>query len=139
MLLAPDTPSERPREAEAGRSAPAATRIWRSCAPTCACEQRLEKLEEMRDKLAAKLADPELYDDGRRGELEVWNRKYAEVMEGLDRAEALWMRAPRRWRRRESDTGWGAAAMPDPAFLVTVFVTLFVVIDPIGLAPCSSR
>ncbi len=25
--------------------------------------------------------------------------------------------------------------MPDPAFLVTVFVTLFVVIDPIGLAP----
>lgn len=25
--------------------------------------------------------------------------------------------------------------MPDPAFLITVFVTLFVVIDPIGLAP----
>ena len=25
------------------------------------------------------------------GELETWNRKYAEVMEGSDRAEALWL------------------------------------------------
>ena len=47
----------------------------------------------MRDKLAKKLADPELYEDSRKGELETWNRKYAEVMEGLDRAEALWLAA----------------------------------------------
>ena len=45
----------------------------------------------MREKLAAKLADPALYEDDRKGDLEVWNRKYAEVMDGLDRAEALWM------------------------------------------------
>jgi ATP-binding cassette subfamily F protein 3 len=57
------------------------------------CEDRLRKLNEMRDKLAAKLADPELYEDGRAGELETWNRKYAEVMEALDRAEALWLAA----------------------------------------------
>ena len=57
------------------------------------CEQRVEKLEEMREKLAKKLADPALYEDGRKGDLDVWNRKYAEVMEGLDRAEALWMKA----------------------------------------------
>jgi ATP-binding cassette, subfamily F, member 3 len=57
------------------------------------CEQRIGKLEEMRDKLAAKLADQALYEDSRRGELDVWNRKYAEVMDGLDRAEALWMEA----------------------------------------------
>ena len=55
------------------------------------CEDRITKLNEMRDKLAKKLADPELYDSARIGELEVWNRKYAEVMEGLDRAEALWL------------------------------------------------
>ncbi|MFN4203160.1 MAG: ABC-F family ATP-binding cassette domain-containing protein [Tabrizicola sp.] len=57
------------------------------------CEDRLEKLNEMRDKLAVKLADPALYEDARKGELETWNRKYAEVMEALDKAEALWMTA----------------------------------------------
>ncbi len=57
------------------------------------CEDRLAKLNGMRDKLAAKLADPELYEDARKGELETWNRKYAELMEALDKAEALWMAA----------------------------------------------
>jgi ATP-binding cassette subfamily F protein 3 len=57
------------------------------------CEDRLEKLNDMRDKLARKLADPQLYEDGRKGELETWNRKYAEVMEALDKAEALWLAA----------------------------------------------
>ena len=57
------------------------------------CEDRLAKLNEMRDKLASKLADPALYEAARIGELETWNRKYAEVMEGLDRAESLWLTA----------------------------------------------
>ncbi|TMV13556.1 ABC-F family ATP-binding cassette domain-containing protein [Arenibacterium halophilum] len=56
-------------------------------------EQRIEKLNEMRDKLATKLADPSLYETERKGEIEVWQKKYAEVMEGLDRAEALWLSA----------------------------------------------
>ncbi|WP_179380525.1 ABC-F family ATP-binding cassette domain-containing protein [Jannaschia marina] len=56
-------------------------------------EARVAKIEEMREKLAKKLADPALYDDGRQGELETWNRKYAEVMEAADRAESLWMGA----------------------------------------------
>ncbi len=57
------------------------------------CEQRIEKLEAMRGKLATKLADPELYEDSRQGDLRVWQSKYAEVMEGLDRAESLWVAA----------------------------------------------
>ncbi|MCC5993581.1 MAG: ABC-F family ATP-binding cassette domain-containing protein [Rhodobacteraceae bacterium] len=57
------------------------------------CEARIEKLEEMRDKLAAKLADRALYEDGRAAELHVWQSKYAEAMTALDRAETLWMRA----------------------------------------------
>ncbi len=57
------------------------------------CEERIAKLEEMRDRLAEKLADPELYEDTRRGDLDVWNRKYAEVMQALDRAEDLWIKA----------------------------------------------
>ncbi|WOI55198.1 ABC-F family ATP-binding cassette domain-containing protein [Palleronia sp. LCG004] len=65
-------------------------------------EARVEKLSEMRDKLAKKLADPALYDDGRSGELETWNRKYAEVMDGLDRAEALWMAALEKLERAQA-------------------------------------
>ncbi|MDN5789168.1 ABC-F family ATP-binding cassette domain-containing protein, partial [Pseudorhodobacter sp.] len=57
------------------------------------CEERLEKLNHMRDKLAKKLADPALYEPERLGEMETWQKKYAEVMEGLDRAEAMWLRA----------------------------------------------
>ena len=54
-------------------------------------EARVTKLNEMRDKLAKKLADPALYEDDKLGEMEVWQKKYAEVMGALDRAEALWM------------------------------------------------
>ncbi len=56
-------------------------------------EARVEKINDMRDKLAQKLADPALYEDAKTGELEVWNKKYAEIMEALDRAETLWMQA----------------------------------------------
>ncbi|WP_299692646.1 ABC-F family ATP-binding cassette domain-containing protein [uncultured Tateyamaria sp.] len=54
-------------------------------------EARLEKLNQMRDKLADKLADPDLYEDANIGEMEVWQKKYAEVMNALNRAETLWM------------------------------------------------
>ena len=56
-------------------------------------EERLDKLNDMRDRLAKKLADAELYEASRIGELETWNKKYGEVMEALDRAEAMWMAA----------------------------------------------
>lgn len=57
------------------------------------CEERVSKLEDMRTKLAQKLADPALYEAERVSEAEVWQKKYAEVMEALDRAEALWLKA----------------------------------------------
>ena len=60
------------------------------------CEDRLAKLNDMRDKLAKKLADPELYEASRVGELDTWNKKYAEVMDALDRAEAMWLAAQER-------------------------------------------
>ena len=56
-------------------------------------EARVTKINEMRDKLAKKLADPALYEKDKVGELEVWNKKYAEVMGALERAEGLWMDA----------------------------------------------
>ena len=57
------------------------------------CEDRLAKLNDMRDKLAKKLADPALYEDSRKGELSTWNAKYAELMQALDKAEAMWLTA----------------------------------------------
>ena len=56
-------------------------------------EERVTKINDMRDKLAKKLADPALYEDARKGELETWNKKYAEVMTALKRSEEIWMQA----------------------------------------------
>ena len=64
-------------------------------------EDRVKKINEMRDKLAKKLADPVLYEDGKAGELATWNKKYAEVMDALERAEAMWMVALERLDKAE--------------------------------------
>ena len=65
-------------------------------------EARVTKLNEMRDKLAKKLADPALYEDSKIGEMAVWQKKYAEVMDALDRAEALWMQALEKLEKAEA-------------------------------------
>jgi ATP-binding cassette subfamily F protein 3 len=53
------------------------------------CEERLAKLEEMRRKLDAILADPALYAPGREAEAAKWQAKRAELAEALERAETL--------------------------------------------------
>ena len=65
-------------------------------------EERVGKLNEMRDRLAKKLADPALYEDTRKGEAEVWQKKYAEVMGALERAESLWMSALEKLEKAEA-------------------------------------
>lgn len=57
------------------------------------CEERLEKLMEMHEKLSEKLADPELYNDKNIADLAVWNKKFAEVEDAISRAETLWVNA----------------------------------------------
>ncbi|MEL6520930.1 MAG: ABC-F family ATP-binding cassette domain-containing protein [Pseudomonadota bacterium] len=57
------------------------------------CEARMEKLEEMRDELARRLGDPSVYEDENAAKLEAWQAKYAEVMNAIDRAEELWLKA----------------------------------------------
>ncbi|MGC1488120.1 MAG: ABC transporter ATP-binding protein, partial [Albidovulum sp.] len=64
------------------------------------CEERLAKLNEMRDKLAKKLAAPELYENP--AEAVVWQKKYAEVMGALDRAEELWLKAAQKLEMAEA-------------------------------------
>ncbi len=57
------------------------------------CEERVTKLNDMRDKLAKKLADPALYDEDAGNRAEPWQKKYGEVMNAIDRADDLWMKA----------------------------------------------
>jgi len=66
------------------------------------CEDRIQKLEHMRGKLDAKLADPALYEPGKATDIAVWQKKHAEVIEGLERAEALWLDAQNRLEQAES-------------------------------------
>jgi ATP-binding cassette subfamily F protein 3 len=100
MLLGVDKPAE--KEAKPKPRRLTRDEIMGLRAEVRRCEERLAKIEEMRDRLAKKLADPELYEDGRKGELETWNRKYAEVMEGLAKAEAMWVAAQEKLEQAEA-------------------------------------
>ena len=64
-------------------------------------EQRVDKLNEMADKLATKLADPSFYEGEKLGEMEIWQKKYAEVRDAQDRAEDLWMKALEKLEKAE--------------------------------------
>ncbi|WP_108858820.1 ABC-F family ATP-binding cassette domain-containing protein [Ruegeria sp. Alg231-54] len=66
------------------------------------CEDRIEKLTDMHDKLSAKLADPALYEDDRKNDLATWNRKFAEVVEAMQKAEVLWVVAAERLEKAET-------------------------------------
>ena len=92
MLLSRDTPAKPAKPVEKPKR-PSRDQILDLRAEVRKCEDRVGKLEEMREKLAKKLADPTLYEDSRLGELETWNKKYAEVMDGLHKAEGLWEKA----------------------------------------------
>jgi len=90
MLLATERPGK-PEKTRAVAPRPGKEALQTLRSEVRKCEVRVQKLNEMRDKLATKLADPNLYQDGKAGEADVWQKKYAEVMNGLDRAEAMWM------------------------------------------------
>ncbi|MCE8519642.1 ABC-F family ATP-binding cassette domain-containing protein [Ruegeria pomeroyi] len=92
FLLARDKP-EPPKPAEAKPKRASRDTVLALRAELRKCEERVEKLADMHDKLAAKLADPALYADDKVADLEVWNRKYAELKDAMERAETLWMDA----------------------------------------------
>ncbi len=95
LLLSADKPAGKDKPKEAVKVVKRATRdqILALRAEVRKCEERVNKLNDMSDKLSKKLANPALYDAEKIGEMEVWQKKYGEVMEAQDRAEALWMSA----------------------------------------------
>ena len=57
------------------------------------CEDRIEKLQTMKNKVADILSNQNLYSDEKLEELENWNKKFSEIEEAINRAESLWMQA----------------------------------------------
>ena len=102
MLLTPEKPKgkDKPKPAEKKKTA-SKEQLQAMRSDTKKGEERVKKINEMRDKLAKKLADPALYEDGKAGELATWNAKYAEVMNALERAEAIWMQSLERLERAQ--------------------------------------
>ena len=100
MLLAGDKPAPKVKEQKVKRPSKDAITALKQDARKC--EERVEKLNGMADKLARKLADPAMYDEDNKDEATVWQKKYSEVMEAQARAETLWMRALEKLERAEA-------------------------------------
>ncbi|PVA11473.1 glycosyl transferase family 1 [Pelagivirga sediminicola] len=99
MLLAGDKPAPKIKEQKVKRPSRDAMNALRQDVKKC--EERVEKLNEMAEKLARKLADPKMYDEDKKDEATVWQKKYSEVMDAQARAETLWMRALEKLERAE--------------------------------------
>lgn len=91
-LLTKDTP-DKPKKIKAAPKRASRDQVLALKADVRKCEERVKKLNDMRDKLAKKLADPALYDEDAGNQAEPWQRKYSEVMNALDRADDMWMKA----------------------------------------------
>ncbi|NQY59946.1 ABC-F family ATP-binding cassette domain-containing protein [Cognatishimia sp.] len=92
MLLARER-AETPKDKPKAPKRPSRDAILALRSEVRKCEDRVTKLTEMREKLDEKLADPTLYDGSKTNDIAVWQKKHAEVIEALDRAEGLWMDA----------------------------------------------
>jgi ATP-binding cassette subfamily F protein 3 len=97
LLLASNKTGDKPAKSEKPATAkpkrPSRDVVLALRAEVRKCEERVAKITEMHEKLSEKLADPALYEDDRRDDLTLWNKKFAEGEEGLEKAEALWMEA----------------------------------------------
>ncbi len=102
LLLAPPEKDksgnkiEKPKKKQASRD-----EILEMRAEVRKCEARVEKISGMQDELAKRLADPKIYEDQNAAKREVYQKKYSEVMEAMDRAEAMWLRAQEKLEKAE--------------------------------------
>jgi ATP-binding cassette subfamily F protein 3 len=57
------------------------------------CEERVEKLETMKAKLAERMADPTFYTTENTTKIEELTKKHGEILQAMDKAEILWEQA----------------------------------------------
>ena len=101
-LLAGDTaaaPAEPAPAAKPAPKRPSRDAILDLRAEVRRSEERVEKISDMLDRIAKKMADPALYNDPH--EAKLLGRKHAEATAALPRAEALWMEALERLEAAE--------------------------------------
>ncbi len=91
MLL--DAPAPKPDKPRAKPKKPSRQAVAELRQAAATAEARVEKLTEIREKISQRLADPAMYEANRAREAEKLQLQFAEVEDGLTRAEALWMRA----------------------------------------------
>ncbi len=101
LLLAADKPAKEKSNASKPKR-PSREAVLALRSDVRKCEERVTTLNDMAEKLSAKLSDPALYDEDRVGDLSVWNRKYAEVQDAIERAETMWMKALERLEKAEN-------------------------------------
>lgn len=110
-LLMAESAAAPPAASRAGTTRPARPRregrerILALRAELRACEARIEKIEEMRARLDAILADPATYAEPDPARLAALHARRREIEEGLARAEALWLDAGRRLEAAERGDG----------------------------------
>ncbi|OUD10784.1 glycosyl transferase family 1 [Marivivens niveibacter] len=93
LLLQSDKPADKPKAEKPKPQKADRNTILALRAEVRKCEDRIEKINEIRDRVASELADPALYEDASADKLEKLNRKYAEAVDATERAEELWMEA----------------------------------------------
>ena len=72
------------------------------------CEARVEKLQDMLSQIDAKLADSSIYDSSDATErLIKLNQKRDEVLDGIERAENLWLRHKKDWTKHHDPISIG--------------------------------
>ncbi len=91
---------EKPRQKNGAKAANGPLR-----AEVAKCEARVSKLEEMREAIDSRLANPILYARSDAAEMASLQKKRAEILEGLARAEALWMAALERLEAADGNRG----------------------------------
>ncbi len=100
MLL--KTPESKKSQARPVKKRPSRDALLEMRSEVRKAEARIQKLTDMQDELAARLAKPEAYEDHMEAKRLVWQKKYSEVMEALDRAEAIWVSAQEKLDKAEA-------------------------------------
>ncbi len=54
------------------------------------CEERIEKLEEMKVKISERMADPDFYAPENASKVEDLTKKHGEILQAMEKAENLW-------------------------------------------------
>ncbi|WP_039019150.1 ABC-F family ATP-binding cassette domain-containing protein [Halocynthiibacter namhaensis] len=102
FLLQREAPVKDKKAAKAAPKKASQERIKELRSEVRKSEERLEKLQVMEKKLTAKLADPAMYAPERAKEYEVFQKKYGELRQALERAEELWLKAQDKLEKAQS-------------------------------------